>query len=54
MGVGKKYGTAGFTKTDQTEEAMDEWAALLKERVDVLRAKYIMHEPISGFVRISA
>lgn len=39
MGVGKKYSTAGFTKTGQTEEAMDEWAALLKERVDVLWAK---------------
>jgi hypothetical protein len=37
--VGKKYSTAGFTKTGQTEEAMDEWAALLKERVDVLWAK---------------
>lgn len=34
--VGKKYSTSGFTKTGQTEEAMDEWAALLKERIDVL------------------
>lgn len=54
MGIDKKYSTAGFTKTGQTKEAVDEWAALLKGRVDVLRAKYIMHEPISGFVRISA
>ncbi|GAB6112813.1 DUF3313 domain-containing protein [Desulfomicrobium salsuginis] len=34
--VGKKYDTAGFTKTGQSEEAMNEWAALLKERIDVV------------------
>lgn len=34
--VGKKYSTDGFTKTGQTEEAMNEWAALMKERIDVL------------------
>ncbi len=27
--VGKKYSIAGFTKTGQTEKAMDEWAAPL-------------------------
>lgn len=37
--VGKKYDSAGFTKTGQTEEAMNEWAALLKERIDALWAK---------------
>lgn len=37
--VGKKYSSSGFTKTGQTEEAMNEWAALLKERIDVLWAK---------------
>ncbi len=37
--VGKKYSASGFTKTGQTEEAMDEWAALLKERIDVLWGK---------------
>ncbi len=36
--VGKKYDTAGFTKTGQSEEAMDEWAALLKERIAVIWA----------------
>ena len=34
--VGKKYSASGFTKTGQTEEAMGEWAALLKERIDAL------------------
>ena len=34
--VGKKYDSAGFTKTGQTEEAMNEWAALLKERIAVI------------------
>lgn len=37
--VGKKYSASGFTKTGQTEEAMDEWAALLKERIDALRGQ---------------
>lgn len=37
--VGKKYSSSGFTKTGQTEEAMNEWAALLKERIDALWAK---------------
>lgn len=37
--VGKKYSSAGFTKTGQTEEAMTEWAALLKERIDALWGK---------------
>lgn len=37
--VGKKYSASGFTKTGQTEEAMGEWAALLKERIDVLWGK---------------
>ncbi len=37
--VGKKYDTAGFTKTGQSEEAMDEWAALLKERIAVIWAE---------------
>lgn len=37
--VGKKYDSAGFTKTGQTEEAMNEWAALLKERIDALWTK---------------
>lgn len=34
--VGKKYDSAGFTKTGQTEEAMNEWAELLKERIAVV------------------
>jgi hypothetical protein len=34
--VGKKYSASGFSKTGQTEEAMNEWAALLKERIDAL------------------
>ena len=37
--VGKKYSSAGFTKTGQTEEAMTEWAALLKERINALWGK---------------
>lgn len=37
--VGKKYSSSGFTETGQTEEAMNEWAALLKERIDALWAK---------------
>jgi len=37
--VGKKYSSASFTKTGQTEEAMNEWAALLKERIDALWVK---------------
>ena len=37
--VGKKYDSAGFTKTGQSEEAMNEWAALLKERIEVIWAK---------------
>jgi hypothetical protein len=37
--VGKKYDSAGFSKTGQTEEAMNEWAALLKERIDALWVK---------------
>jgi hypothetical protein len=37
--VGKKYSTSGFTKTGQTEEAMEEWAALMKERISVLWGK---------------
>ncbi len=35
---GKKYDSAGFTKTGQTEEAMKEWANLMKERISVLWA----------------
>ena len=34
--VGKKYDSSGFSKTGQTEEAMNEWAALLKERISVV------------------
>lgn len=34
--VGKKYDSSGFSKTGQTEEAMNEWAALLKERINVI------------------
>jgi hypothetical protein len=37
--VGKKYSSASFTKTGQTEEAMTEWAALLKERINALWGK---------------
>lgn len=37
--VGKKYSASGFTETGQSKEAMDEWAALLKERVDALWGK---------------
>ena len=37
--VGKKYSTSGYTKTGQTEEAMEEWAALMKERISVLWGK---------------
>ena len=36
--VGRKYDTSGFTSTGQSEEAMDEWAALLKERIEVIWA----------------
>ena len=37
--VGRKFDVAGFTKTGQSEEAMDEWAALLKERIAVIWGK---------------
>lgn len=34
--VGKKYSASGFSKTGQTEEAMEEWAALMQERINAL------------------
>jgi hypothetical protein len=34
--VGKKYSSSGFSKAGQTEEAMDEWATLMKERIDAV------------------
>lgn len=34
--VGRKYDSAGFTKTGQTEEAMNEWAELLQKRIAVV------------------
>ena len=37
--VGKKYSSSGFSATGQTEEAMEEWAALMKERISVLWGK---------------
>ncbi len=37
--VGKKYSASGFSATGQTEEAMEEWATLLKERISVLWGK---------------
>ena len=37
--VGKKYSSASFTETGQTEEAMNEWAALMKERFTALWGK---------------
>lgn len=35
---GKKYDSASYTKTGQTEEAMKEWSTLMKERISVLWA----------------
>ena len=37
--VGKKYSASGFSATGQTEEAMEEWAALMKERISDLWGK---------------